>query len=110
MKHALFCCSMALTAVIAAAQTPVISSVVNAASGILPGLPNAGIAQGAIFLIIGSNMGPATLSIDPTPFTSVRLLGTSASVTVQGTTVGMLMYYTSATQVAGLLPSNTPVG
>src|SRR5207245_2086935 len=32
------------------------------------------------------------------------------SVTVSNTTVRMLMYYTSATQVAGLLPSNTPVG
>jgi uncharacterized protein (TIGR03437 family) len=84
--------------------------VVNAASGIQSPLPNSGIAQGAIFLILGSNLGPAALSLDNSPFTSTRLLGTSVSVTVKGTTVSVLMYYTSATQVAGLLPSNTPVG
>src|SRR5262249_10493485 len=36
--------------------------------------------------------------------------GTSAKITIGSTTTSMLMYYTSATQVAGLLPSNTPIG
>ena len=36
--------------------------------------------------------------------------GTSVSVTVGSTTVSAPMYYTSATQVAALLPSNTPTG
>jgi uncharacterized protein (TIGR03437 family) len=95
---------------VAAAQNPSITAVVNAASGIQSPLPNTGIAEGAIFLIVGSNLGPATLSLDNSRFTSTGLLGTSVSVTVKGTTVAALMYYTSATQVAGLLPSNTPVG
>jgi len=94
---------------VAAAQ-PSITSVVNAASGILPGLPNAGIAQGSIFLIVGSNLGPGTISIAATPFQSTTLSNTSVSVTVQGQTVSALMYYTSAAQVAALLPSATPVG
>jgi uncharacterized protein (TIGR03437 family) len=91
-------------------QTPTITSVVNAASGNVQSLPNGGIAQGAIFTVVGSNLGPAALSIASSPFTSTSLLGTSVNVTVKGTTVGMLMYYTSRSQVAGVLPSNTPVG
>ena len=101
---------MTLAAGLSMAQVPTITSVVNAAGGIVQPLPNGGIAQGAIFTVVGSNMGPATLSLDHSPFTSTRLLGTSVNITVKGTTVGMLMYYTSATQVAGLLPSNTPLG
>jgi uncharacterized protein (TIGR03437 family) len=89
---------------------PFITSVVNAASGILPGLPNSGIAQGAIFLVIGSLLGPDAIAIDPNPFQKTDLSGTSLSVTVAGTTVSPLMYYTQAGQVAALLPSNTPTG
>jgi uncharacterized protein (TIGR03437 family) len=110
MKLANVSVSLLLAAGIAAAQAPVIMSVVNNASGNIQALPNGGIAQGSVFLLVGSNMGPAALSIDHAPFTSNSLLGTSVSVTVNGTMVRMLMYYTSATQVAGLLPSNTPVG
>ena len=101
---------MVLVAGMAAAQAPSISKVMNAASGNVQALPNGGIAQGAIFTLVGTNMGPAALSIDHNPFTSTRLLGTSVNVTVKGTTVGALMYYTSASQVAGLLPSSTPLG
>jgi len=95
---------------VAAAQAPVINSVVNAASGIAQGLPNGGIAQGAIFLIVGSNLGPGTISIAQNAFQNTTLSGTSASITVNGTTVPALMYYTSAGQVSALLPSNTPAG
>lgn len=89
---------------------PVISNVSNAASNITAGLPNAGIAQGAIFILQGTNLGPSPISIAATPFQSTTLSGTSISVTVNGTTVAPLLYYTSAAQVAALLPSNTPVG
>jgi len=89
---------------------PMISAVVNAASYITPGLPNAGIAQGAIFVVFGSGLGPANISFAPRAFQSATLSNTSVSVTVAGTTVNPLMYYTSAGQVAALLPSNTPTG
>ena len=89
---------------------PQITNVTNGASNITAGLPNAGIAQGAIFLIFGSNLGPGTISIAQNAFQNTSLSGTSISVTVNGTTVAPLLYYTSATQVAALLPSNTPVG
>ena len=94
------CCSMLSAA-------PTITGVANAAANITFNYP---IAQGAIFVIYGSGLGPANISVAPSPFQSTTLSGTSVSVTVGGTTVNALMYYTSATQVAGLLPSNTPTG
>jgi uncharacterized protein (TIGR03437 family) len=89
---------------------PNVTSVVNAASNILPGLPNAGIAQGAMFVVFGSGLGPANITIAPTPFQSGTLDNTSVSVTVGGAAVNAPMYYTSAGQIAALLPSNTPTG
>ncbi len=89
---------------------PTISNVSNAASNITAGLPNAGIAQGSIFIIQGTNLGPTPISIAQNAFQNTTLSGTSISVTVNGTTVFPLLYYTLATQVAALLPSNTPVG
>jgi uncharacterized protein (TIGR03437 family) len=89
---------------------PVISLVANAASYNPAGLPNAPIAQGAIFVIKGNNLGPAAISIAPAAFQKTTLSGTSVTVTVGGTTVSPLMYYTSAGQIAALLPSNTPTG
>lgn len=64
---------------------PQIGAVVNAASYITPGLPNAGIAQGAIFVIFGSDLGPANISYAPKAFQSTTLSNTSLAVTVGGT-------------------------
>lgn len=89
---------------------PTITAAENAASNIVPGLPNAGIAQGAIFVVFGTGLGPANISVASQPFQSTTLSGTSVSVNVGGTLVSALMYYTSASQVAALLPSNTPAG
>ena len=97
------------TGILPVATGPVISSVTNAASYIAVG-PSRGIAQGAIFVIKGLNMGPTAISIAPNAFQNTTLSGTSVAVTVSGTTVAALMYYTSAGQIAALLPSNTPTG
>jgi len=102
-------CALAAAAGLVYGQ-PVISNVENGATYIVAGLPNAGIAQGSIFIIKGSNLGPGTISIAQNAFQNTSLSGTSVSVTVNGTTVAPLLYYTSAAQVAALLPSNTPVG
>lgn len=96
------------------AQVPTIAAngIRNGASYALPGLPNARIAQGSIFVIFGDNLGPAALvqvSAFPLP-TTAGLAGTSVSVTVGGTTLNAIMLYTLKTQVAAVLPSNTPVG
>lgn len=89
---------------------PAITSVTNAASNTPAVLPNASVAPGSIFVVKGSGMGPAALSITANPFQSTTLSGTSAAITVGGTTVNALMYYTSDQQIAALLPSNTPTG
>jgi uncharacterized protein (TIGR03437 family) len=104
------CFLVAAGAALAAAQTPVVKSVQNAASNTPAGLPNSGIAQGSLIAIYGSNLGPATISIAPGIPWPATLSGTSATVTVGSQTVNVLLYYTVAGQVAGLLPSNTPVG
>jgi uncharacterized protein (TIGR03437 family) len=60
--------------------------VFNAASYAYAGLPNAAIAQGSLFVVFGSAMGPATLQAGSYPLPT-SLSGTSLSVTVAGTTV-----------------------
>jgi uncharacterized protein (TIGR03437 family) len=60
-------------------------------------------------VIFGSNMGPGSLAAASLPYPT-SLSGTSLSVTVNGTTTKPYVVYTSAGQVGGLLPSNTPVG
>lgn len=74
--------------------------------------PNS-IAQGSIFVIFGTNLGPAALVQAPglplgTSLPSSN--GTSVSITSGGQTVNAFMIYSSALQVAAILPSNTPVG
>jgi uncharacterized protein (TIGR03437 family) len=101
---------LALSAIPRLAAQPSIAAVENAASNIDPPMPNSGIAQGAIFVIYGKGMGPANAVVAPVPFQSTTLGNTSVSVTVGGTTVSAALYYTSATQVAALLPSSTPTG
>jgi uncharacterized protein (TIGR03437 family) len=83
--------------------------IVNAASYAPVGMPNSAIAQGSIFLVFGQQLGPATLVSSSLPLATI-LAGTSAAVTVNGTTVAPLIVYTSAQQVAMIMPSSTPTG
>ena len=92
-----------------AAQDPLMNLVINSASGIPPGLPNSGIAQGSLFRIWGVGLGSKTVQIAPPPLPST-LGGTSITVTVSGTTVTAPVYFVSFGQVGGVLPSNTPIG
>jgi uncharacterized protein (TIGR03437 family) len=92
------------------APGPMISGVQSAASQIDPSLPNGGVAQGSIFLIRGSGLGPASLQVDSNVFQDTSFDGTSVAVTVGGVTVNALLYYTESPYVAALLPSNTPTG
>ena len=43
-----------------------ITAVENAATNIPPGLPNAAIAQGALFVVKGKNLGPANVVVAST--------------------------------------------
>ncbi|HXR34708.1 MAG TPA: hypothetical protein VN754_02090, partial [Candidatus Binataceae bacterium] len=100
-----------LTASCAIAQ-PVIASgaVVNSASYIYQGTPGSGIAQGSIFTIFGSGLGPNTLVQAGSLPLQTSLGGTSVSVTVNGQTVKAFIQAAASWQVNALLPSTTPVG
>jgi len=93
-----------------APHTLLAQSAVNVASFASPELPGGSLAQGGMFTVFGSGLGPATLAQAggfPLPTT---LAGTSISVTIGGTTVDCIMVFTSSAQAAAILPSNTPVG
>lgn len=89
---------------------PRITRLVNSASYIPPPLPGSGIAQGSIFVVFGSGLGPAQLvqaSGYPIPDT---LSGVSIRVSGGGQEVNCPMVYVSAGQTAAILPSRTPPG
>jgi uncharacterized protein (TIGR03437 family) len=97
----------------AAASAPSITQVLNNYSYVLPGQPNYGIAPGSLFVIFGeglSNSAPPALQSSAAPGLPLTLNQTSVSVTVNGVATAPALYYTSATQVAAVLPSTTPVG
>ena len=104
-----FCiCAAAITA-FAQPSVPK-GGVLNSASYALQGLPNSGIAQGSIFVVFGTGLGPSTLQKISTFPIQTTLGGTSVQVTSGGTTVDALILYTTATQLAAILPSDTPAG
>lgn len=111
MKTKLLLLSSALAcASLAQAQAPSITNVTNAASYAAKGLPGSGIAQGSIFSIFGSNLGPATLvqAGAPRP-TAAGLAGTRVRITVSGTNYDAPMIFTASKQVAAIMPSNVPL-
>src|SRR5579862_7625119 len=92
--------------------SPSLTGVFNAASSVPAGLPNSSIAEGSIFIVKGSGMGPAALqevTAYPLP-TNQGLGGTTIQVTVSGSTAYCIMVYTSSAQLAAILPSGTPPG
>jgi uncharacterized protein (TIGR03437 family) len=84
--------------------------VVNAGSGAAPGLPNAGIAQGSMFLVYGSNLGPANLAQVFTYPIPASFAGTSVKISAGGLSIEAPIVYTSRQQIAAILPSRTPIG
>lgn len=95
-------------------HTPTISQVLNNYSQIGPGFPNSGIALGSLFLVKGGSLASATtvstLESSAPPGLPTTLNGSSVSVTVNGTTVTPAFYYAIGTQLALVMPSNTPIG
>ena len=90
---------------------PAITDVVNAGSRIGSGLPGAGIAQGAILVATGKNLGPDTLTQATFPLpTTDGLAGVTVQVTVKDTTVNAIMVYAGPNEVGAILPSTTPTG
>jgi uncharacterized protein (TIGR03437 family) len=105
--------TLEFTTFVTATSTPTgpsIGGISNNYSNLPSGLPNYGIAPGSLFVIYGSDMtSKATVPSNPFPL-ATKLNNTSVSVTVNGTTVQPGLYYAYPTQIAAVLPSNTPVG
>ena len=108
--HATLILILILFASVGNAQQPNAAGAVNSASFARSELPNGSLAQGSIFSVFGSNMGPAALAQSNTFPLPTELAGTSVKVTVGGTTLDCIMLWTIAGQLAVILPSNTPVG
>jgi len=99
-----------LSAAIALAQPVIGGSAVSSASYRTPGMPGSGVAQGSIFIIFGTGLGPTAL-VEATTFPlQTTLGGTSVSVTVGGAQQDAILLYTYSYAVAAILPSTTPVG
>ena len=93
------------------AQNPTASALVNAASMVPTALPNSNIAPGSLFVIFGTNLGPATLVQAGLPLPAASgLAGTSVQITSGNFTAQAPILYTSSNQVAAILPSRTPAG
>jgi uncharacterized protein (TIGR03437 family) len=87
------------------AQTPAVTEILNNY-----GLSNAGtVAQGCIFIVKGSNLSDQTTSLENVPL-QTTLRGVQIRITVGGSTTLAPLYYVLPQQLAGILPSNTPVG
>ncbi|HTR37298.1 MAG TPA: hypothetical protein VMH80_15440 [Bryobacteraceae bacterium] len=93
---------------------PMITSVVNNYSYIPDGFANSGVSPGSIITIFGSDMSDSpptvTLQSSAAPGIPKTLEGATLSVKVGSTTVTPGMYYATPSQIAAVLPSNTPTG
>ena len=91
-----------------------VTRVLNNSSLILNGFPNSGVAPSTIIQIQGSNLSDpvqGTLALeDSTKGLPTTLRGASSRVTSGGKDYPIAWYYTSPTQVAGVLPAGVPTG
>src|SRR5579863_10384486 len=88
-----------LTAAAGLAQLPTITEITNAASYTPPGVPNSGIAQGALFVVKGANLGPATFVVGSFPL-QTSIGGSTITIQIKGQTLAGIMYYAGASQLA----------
>ena len=86
------------------------TGVVNAASYSGQGLPSSSVAQGSIFSIFGSGLGPA-VAVHASAFPlATSLQGVSISISQGAMAVAAIPLYASATQINAVMPSNAPIG
>jgi uncharacterized protein (TIGR03437 family) len=104
------CLALGTAAILSAAQS--ITGIFNAASWAPSGMTNGDIAQGSIFTVTGSDLGPATLiAAGSYPLSTTQGLGgTTIQVGVGSQGFDCIMVYSSSNQVAAILPSRTLVG
>jgi uncharacterized protein (TIGR03437 family) len=109
-----FCSYLALVTLFAgtvAAQPNInANGVVNVASYAGLGQPNYSVAQGSIFAIFGTGLGPATAAQVSTFPLGNTFQGVSISVSQGGVNVAALPLYVSAGQINAVMPSTAPIG
>ena len=96
----------------AANAAPSIAGIFNSASWAPSGMANGDIAQGSIFVVTGTGLGPASLqqaNSYPLP-TTAGIGGTSMQVTINSQPFECIMIYRSANQVAAIMPSRAIIG
>ncbi len=92
---------------------PTITLIENNYGEIPPGFANSGIAQGALFFIVGTGLSSSTPPLalqNPTVGLPTTLNGATVKVTVGGTSVTPAFYYAEPIALGLVLPSNTPTG
>lgn len=96
----------------AAQGIPIVAQILNNSSQMPPGMPNYGVAPSSIFIVQGSDLADAGNPVlqDSSAGLPLTLNGASITVTVGGVTTHPALYYTSAAQLAAVLPAATPVG
>lgn len=93
-----------------AAPAIYLHQVINAASYYAPGLPGGSIAQGSLFSIFGSGLGPSQgVSQNSFPLTT-SFSNVSVQITQGSTTVNAIPVYVSQSQINAIMPSNAPLG
>jgi uncharacterized protein (TIGR03437 family) len=94
------------------ATVPTITQVLNNYGLIPAGFSNSGIAPGTLFIIKGSLLSNTPNFVLQNSVTGLQttLNGATVNVTVNGTTTHPAFYYAGATQLALVMPSNTPMG
>lgn len=121
MRSLFLLLSAAVFLALCAQAQPVIrpASVVNAANNLPPGFPNAGLAQGGVFILKGRGLGARGTALPGSFPLPTTMNGTSMRISVRGTTVDVPMVYVVGglsdsqggfDQLAGIVPSNTPTG
>jgi uncharacterized protein (TIGR03437 family) len=91
-------------------SNPIINGVVNSASFAANGSPGGDLPQGSLVVIFGENLGPAEIAFSPGVPLSQNLSNTTVQIDTNNQQLRANLIYTSATQVAMILPSATPVG
>ncbi|MFB3826297.1 MAG: BACON domain-containing protein [Bryobacteraceae bacterium] len=89
---------------------PTVARVVNAASYLPADLQGGGVAQGALFTLLGKNLGPdPAVSASAWPI-EVKLADVSVRVVKGSTQVDAFPVLVSATRIDAVLPSGVPLG
>lgn len=84
--------------------------ILNAAGFQPRGVPGSGIAQGSIFSIFGSRLGPASPVQQTSYPLQTTLGGVSVTVTQGNTTVSAIPAVVLNSQINAIMPSNAPLG